>query len=58
MVGVSISTMKTLRVQSVDRWRDWLDEHHARESEIWLVFYKHHTGVASFSIDDRWSGLK
>ena len=29
--------MKTLRVESVDQWSDWLDEHHASESEVWLV---------------------
>jgi uncharacterized protein YdeI (YjbR/CyaY-like superfamily) len=44
--------MKTLRVQSVDQWRDWLDEHHASESEVWLVFYKRHTGVASIDYKD------
>lgn len=44
--------MKTLRVQSVDEWRDWLDEHHASESEVWLVFYKRHTGVASIAYKD------
>ncbi|MGI8897907.1 MAG: YdeI/OmpD-associated family protein [Pyrinomonadaceae bacterium] len=44
--------MKTLRVRSVDQWRDWLDEHHASESEVWLVFYKRHTGVASIDYKD------
>ena len=44
--------MKTLRVQRVDQWRDWLDEHHASESEIWLVFDKKHTGVASIDYKD------
>lgn len=39
--------MKTLRVQSVDQRREWLDEHHASESEVWLDFYKRHTGVAN-----------
>jgi len=44
--------MKTLRAQSVDQWRDWLDEHHASESEVWLVFYKRHTGVPSIDYKD------
>ena len=44
--------MKTLRAQSVDQWRDWLDEHHASESEVWLVFYKRHTGVALIDYKD------
>ena len=44
--------MKTLLVRTVDRWRDWLDEHHASESEVWLVFHKLHTGVASIDYKD------
>ena len=44
--------MKTLRVETLDRWRDWLDEHHASASEVWLVFYKRRTGVASIEYGD------
>jgi uncharacterized protein YdeI (YjbR/CyaY-like superfamily) len=44
--------MKTLRVQTVDQWRDWLDGHHASVSEIWLVFYKQHTRIASIAHKD------
>jgi uncharacterized protein YdeI (YjbR/CyaY-like superfamily) len=47
-----LETMKTLRLQSVDQWREWLDEHHASVSEVWLVFYKRHTGVASIDYQD------
>ena len=25
-------------------WRKWLERHHARAAEIWLVYYKKHTG--------------
>jgi uncharacterized protein YdeI (YjbR/CyaY-like superfamily) len=44
--------MKTLLVRTVDEWRDWLDEHHASEPEVWLVFHKLHTGVASIDYQD------
>jgi uncharacterized protein YdeI (YjbR/CyaY-like superfamily) len=44
--------VKTLRVQRVDQWRDWLEGHHASESEVWLVFYKRHTGTASIDYKD------
>ena len=44
--------MKTLRVKTVEQWRDWLDEHHASESEVWLVFHKQHTGVVSIDYKD------
>ena len=44
--------MKTLRVRSVRQWQEWLDEHHASEPGIWLVFYKRNTGVASIEYSD------
>lgn len=44
--------MKTLLVRTVDQWRAWLDDHHASESEVWLVFHKAHTGVASIDYED------
>src|SRR5258706_2331892 len=39
--------MKTLLVRTLDQWRDWLTKHHASASEVWLIFHKRHTGVAS-----------
>ena len=44
--------MKTLLARTVDQWREWLDEHHDSEPEIWLIFYKLHTGVASVAHGD------
>ena len=44
--------MKALLVRTLEQWRDWLSEHHALESEIWLVFHKRHTGVASLEYKD------
>ncbi len=44
--------MKTLLVRSVDQWRAWLDEHHSSESEVWLIFHKLHTRVASIDYKD------
>ena len=44
--------MKTLLVQTIGEWRDWLDEHHASEAEVWLIFHKQHTGVASLDRKD------
>jgi uncharacterized protein YdeI (YjbR/CyaY-like superfamily) len=44
--------MKTLLVRTLDQWRDWLTEHHASESEVWLIFHKRHTGVASIDYKD------
>jgi uncharacterized protein YdeI (YjbR/CyaY-like superfamily) len=51
--------MKTLHVRTLDQWRDWLTEHHASESEVWLIFHKRPThtaptgkGVASIDYKD------
>ena len=44
--------MKTLHAKTVGQWRDWLGGHHATVSEIWLVFYKQHTGVATIAHED------
>ena len=44
--------MKTFIAQTADQWRKWLDEHHDSESEVWLIFYKLHTGVRSIAYLD------
>jgi len=44
--------MRTLHVQSLEAWREWLAEHHASVTEVWLVFHKRHTGVASITYKD------
>jgi uncharacterized protein YdeI (YjbR/CyaY-like superfamily) len=44
--------VKTFVAQSPGRWRKWLVEHHDSESEVWLVFYKVHTGRRSIAYSD------
>ena len=44
--------MKTFVAQTADQWREWLDQHHDSESEVWLVFQKRHTGVVSIAHAD------
>jgi uncharacterized protein YdeI (YjbR/CyaY-like superfamily) len=44
--------MKTLLVHTPQEWREWLETHGAAEHEIWLVFHKKHTGVASIAYND------
>ena len=44
--------MKTLHVRTLHEWRRWLTKHHASVPELWLVFYKQHTGVASIDYKD------
>jgi len=33
-------------------WRAWLAEHHAGETEIWVVHYKKHTGKPGLAYED------
>src|SRR5262245_26928814 len=44
--------MKTLSVRTIEAWRDWLDEHQSSASEIWLVYHRRHTGIASIDHKD------
>jgi uncharacterized protein YdeI (YjbR/CyaY-like superfamily) len=44
--------MNTFLAHTVDQWRDWLAEHHDSEPEVWLIFHKLHTGVASIDYND------
>ncbi len=38
----------------IDRkdWRAWLEENHAKEKEVWLIYFKKHTGKPRIPYDD------
>jgi uncharacterized protein YdeI (YjbR/CyaY-like superfamily) len=44
--------MDLLHVTTREDWRAWLAEHHATETEVWLVFAKRHTGKPRVSYDE------
>jgi uncharacterized protein YdeI (YjbR/CyaY-like superfamily) len=44
--------MKTFDARTIERWRAWLDKHHASASEVWLIFHKKHTGKAAVAYLD------
>ena len=44
--------MKTFFAATAGQWRKWLLEHHDSESEVWLIFYKVHTGRKSIAFLD------
>lgn len=44
--------IKSLYVTDRAAWRAWLEEHHATEREVWLVYYKKHTGRPRVPYDD------
>lgn len=41
-----------LYVKNRDEWREWLQGHHQIKKEIWLIFYKKHTGKPCIPYDD------
>lgn len=43
---------KSLYVTDRAAWRAWLEENHADEREVWLVYYKKHTGRPRIPYDD------
>jgi uncharacterized protein YdeI (YjbR/CyaY-like superfamily) len=40
-------TLKKVYAKNRDEWRQWLEENHKTEKEVWLVYYKKGTGKAS-----------
>ena len=45
-------TKKQLYVTTRGEWRDWLERNHKKENEVWLVYYKKHTGKPRIPYDD------
>jgi uncharacterized protein YdeI (YjbR/CyaY-like superfamily) len=49
---MAANEIDTLEVKDRQAWREWLAKYHATVTEIWLVFYKRHTGIHTMSYDD------
>lgn len=45
-------SLNLLYVAAREEWRAWLEEHHATTAEVWLVFYKKHTGKPRVAYGD------
>jgi uncharacterized protein YdeI (YjbR/CyaY-like superfamily) len=43
---------KTLHVTGREEWRAWLEANGRSESEVWLVFYKAHTGAPALPYEE------
>ena len=43
---------QTLLVTDPQEWREWLKTHYKTEKEIWLVYYKKHTGKPRIEYND------
>ena len=44
--------METVYVRDRAEWRAWLGEHHAKEKEIWLVYYRKASGKPRIPYND------
>jgi uncharacterized protein YdeI (YjbR/CyaY-like superfamily) len=47
-----VEITQTLYVTEPKEWREWLETHYKTESEIWLVYYKKHTGKPRIEYND------
>ena len=47
-----VKKLRTLEVRSRHEWRNWLQQHHGFETEIWLIFHKQHTDETSIGYTD------
>jgi uncharacterized protein YdeI (YjbR/CyaY-like superfamily) len=43
---------KTLYAVNRDDWRAWLKKNHSSQKEVWLIYYKKHTGKPRIPYDD------
>ncbi|MEE9555543.1 MAG: YdeI/OmpD-associated family protein [candidate division Zixibacteria bacterium] len=43
---------ETLYVTNRDDWRSWLENYHKSKKEVWLIYFKKHTGKPRIPYDD------
>ena len=48
----SLDEAKLLYVTNPREWRDWLKKHYKSDKEVWLVYYKKHTGKPRIFYND------
>lgn len=48
----TLDETKLLYAANREEWRDWLEKHYKTEKEIWLVFFKAHTGKPRISYNE------
>jgi uncharacterized protein YdeI (YjbR/CyaY-like superfamily) len=48
----NLDETELLYVTSRHEWHNWLEEHYRSEREVWLVYYKKHTGKPRISYND------
>jgi uncharacterized protein YdeI (YjbR/CyaY-like superfamily) len=41
---------QTITAKNRNEWREWLEQHHASEIDVWLIFYKKNSGIPSVTL--------
>ena len=49
---IMVAITETFYPKNRGEWRNWLSQHHATKKEIWLVYYKKHTGKLTVTYQD------
>lgn len=44
--------LEELHMTDRSRWRSWLEKNHDTKDEVWLIFYKKHTGKPNVTYDE------
>jgi len=47
-----VEITETLYVTNRDDWRLWLEKNYDKKKEIWLIYYKKHTGIPTIPLGD------
>lgn len=49
---MAVEITKTFTPKSRKEWREWLTKNHDKTTEIWLVYYKKHTGKPTIKYEE------
>jgi len=47
-----MNVTETVTPKSRAAWRRWLEKHHAKKAEVWVVYYKRRTGKATVTYEE------
>lgn len=47
-----LEMVEQLHLSNRNEWRAWLEKNYATKKEVWLIYYKKHTGVPSIPYED------
>jgi uncharacterized protein YdeI (YjbR/CyaY-like superfamily) len=51
-VNTSVKITKTYYAANREEWRAWLEKNHDKGNEIWLIYYKRHSGKPRVAYED------